>query len=245
MAIIYKITNTFIQPNKSYIGFTTRTLEERFKEHISSGRNIRGSIYLAKSLQEYGSINHTIELLEECASDNVLERETYWIKKLNTIDEGFNIKFSFSDKNEKIYWGRESEAKNNLESGKIWNSGISPDIVTRKKISNTKKEKFILGLYEKSYGHPHTEETKTNLSLLIKNQYSNGRKNSQALLYDVLVENGDIIKKIDKIEIQTKFNLSEKQWRTLCKWSRDNSDNIRYHPKFKIMLVKVGKIYND
>lgn len=245
MAMIYKITNTFVKPNKSYVGMTKRSLGERFDEHVSSGRNIRGAIELAVSLREYGTLNHKIEILEECDDNIALERESFWIEKLNTISEGYNVHLSFIKNQEKEYWGDKELAKLNIENGYVWNKGISPYNLFRDKISKTKKERYILGLYNNSYGHRHSHEVKMKLSKVLKEQYAKGRKNSQALYYDVLCENNTILNDIDKINIQKLFNLTDKDWKTLTKWCRDCENDDRLHPKFKIKLRKKGKIYDD
>lgn len=165
MGYIYKITN--IQTNKIYVGKTLNDVNERFKEHISKGRTIEGSSKISKSLREYGSLNHTIEILEICLNAEMLKREQYWIDKLNTLYIGYNIKNEYKEKQNNEYWGNKETALKNIREGKIWNSGISPKKETREKISLTKKKKSKLGLY-KSYGHKQSEETKNKLSQIAK-----------------------------------------------------------------------------
>jgi group I intron endonuclease len=76
MGYVYKITN--MQTKKSYVGKTIKMhVKERFYEHVSNARKIEGSSMIAKSLREYGTINHTIEILESCEDNLLLEREQY------------------------------------------------------------------------------------------------------------------------------------------------------------------------
>ena len=166
MGYIYKITNTIT--NLEYVGKTVNNIDKRLDEHISNGRKIGGSSKIAKSLREYGSLNHKIEVLEVCENDIILEREQQWIDKLNTLHTGLNIK------NEKLdveyqFWGNPEKAKQNMDSNEVWNRGISPPEEVRKKISETKRKKHKLGLYE-NYGHSHSEETKKKLSEIAKNR---------------------------------------------------------------------------
>jgi len=89
LAYIYEITNLI--NNKKYVGKTTKTIEERFSEHIRTSK--RKDIMerpLYKAFQKYGIENFTITELEECSVDVVNEREKYWIEKLGTFHDGYN-----------------------------------------------------------------------------------------------------------------------------------------------------------
>lgn len=77
---IYKITN--IKNNKSYVGMTNGKREHYF----GSG------IILEKAIKKYGKNSFTMEIIEECSDNMASERETFWIKQLNTlIPDGYNI----------------------------------------------------------------------------------------------------------------------------------------------------------
>ena len=88
---VYKITNSI--NNKIYVGQTTETLKQRFSRHI--GYQLRDSNYKSKihrAMIKYGVENFSIELLEEVSNqDELNEREYYWIHKLDTIKNGYNI----------------------------------------------------------------------------------------------------------------------------------------------------------
>ena len=167
MAYIYKITN--LVTNKVYVGKTCNSIEDRFNQHISKGRLLQGTSQIAKSIREYGTINHKIEVLEEC-HDNVLQREQHWIDTLNTLHIGYNVKNEYLEDGKRSYWEDENVAMRNLDAGKVWNAGISPSIKTRTRISETMRVRRSLGLYENSYGHKHTEETRQKLSEIAKNR---------------------------------------------------------------------------
>jgi len=164
MGYIYKITN--IITNKIYVGKTIKTIDERFREHISNGRKLQGTSLIAHSLREYGTINHKIEVIEECF-DNILQREQYWIDELKTLHIGYNVKNEYTEDCRR-YWGSEDIAKKNISGGKVWNTGIPPNNDVRRKISETKKIRGALGFYEGSYGHKHSDETKQKLSEMAK-----------------------------------------------------------------------------
>jgi group I intron endonuclease len=84
--VIYKITN----PNdKIYIGCTID-----FKRRLSEYRrlSINGQVKIYNSLSKYGFDKHVFEIIEECDNDTLHEREIYWIKYFNCIEEGLNIR---------------------------------------------------------------------------------------------------------------------------------------------------------
>ena len=65
MAIVYKITNTV--NGKIYIGYTSRTLEERWKEHIY--RSKKSKCFFNTSIRKYGAAAFKPEVLVEDTDD--------------------------------------------------------------------------------------------------------------------------------------------------------------------------------
>jgi len=84
--VIYKITNP---SDKIYIGCTID-----FKRRLSEYRrlSINGQVKIYNSLSKYGFDKHVFEIIEECDEDTLHEREIYWIKYFNCIEEGLNIR---------------------------------------------------------------------------------------------------------------------------------------------------------
>lgn len=116
--LIYKITNKLT--NKSYIGQTKRTLENRFKAHLYEARTYKYNMYLHNSIRKYGDKVFIIDLIEECSADDVAERERYWIRSLNTL---------------------QPNGYNEHEGGKGGCLNASPEL--REKLSKAKKGKFV------------------------------------------------------------------------------------------------------
>ena len=89
MNYIYKITNTI--NNKIYVGVTSRTLAERFKEHKSRIEE-RNSVHLYQAMEKYGRDSFTIELLDTAnTSEEMFEKEKYYIKLYDSYNNGYNM----------------------------------------------------------------------------------------------------------------------------------------------------------
>lgn len=91
MAYIYCITNLI--NSKRYVGKTTTSIEERWKEHCYDFQKERcNKRPLYDAMNKYGVENFMIEELEYVDSNSELsEREIYWIKELGTYgSSGYN-----------------------------------------------------------------------------------------------------------------------------------------------------------
>lgn len=89
--VIYKISNSV--NDKIYIGQTIRTIEKRFKGHICSAiKNEYPDNYLHRAIRKFGPDKFKIEKIDEANSkDELNAKEKYWIKKLNSIQNGYNL----------------------------------------------------------------------------------------------------------------------------------------------------------
>lgn len=86
---IYKITNKV--NDKAYIGKTTKTVQDRWKEHLQDCRKERcENRPLYKAIRKYGADAFDVETIEEADLDVLSERETYWIEYFNTYSDGYN-----------------------------------------------------------------------------------------------------------------------------------------------------------
>jgi group I intron endonuclease len=85
--IIYAIYNK--ETGKYYVGQTINELNKRWKEHLYEARRMNPSP-LYKSLRKYGADKFNIRVIEECSSDILDERETYWISEYNSYNNGYN-----------------------------------------------------------------------------------------------------------------------------------------------------------
>lgn len=89
MGYIYLITNKI--NNKKYVGKTTQSIEKRWQEHISDSKKEKCEIRpLYRAIRKYGIENFTIKEIEKCNTDNLSEKEKYWIQYYNTYEDGYN-----------------------------------------------------------------------------------------------------------------------------------------------------------
>ena len=86
---IYKITN--IENEKCYCGQASDCYK-RWSDHCKAGLGVDtpqgNKLYAA--MKEDGLSNFTFELLEECAPEELNEKERYYIELYNSVDYGYN-----------------------------------------------------------------------------------------------------------------------------------------------------------
>ena len=92
MAIIYKIINKI--NGKIYIGETTSSLEQRWKDHCRDGKNgSHNKSVLHDAMYKYGIDNFSIEQIDEVPDEQRFEKETEYIIKYQSLvsQHGYNI----------------------------------------------------------------------------------------------------------------------------------------------------------
>jgi group I intron endonuclease len=82
---IYKITNP---QGKIYIG-QSKDIFNRFHQYQREDIRTMG-VKLSESICKYGSDNHFYEILEECDTSLLDEKEKFYINQLNTKEKGLN-----------------------------------------------------------------------------------------------------------------------------------------------------------
>ena len=88
---IYKMVNTI--NGDVYIGCTIYALDKRFYEHLHRCFKSDVNTKLYNSIREFGAKNFTIELLEECALSEILEKEKQYITQYDSFENGLNSAF--------------------------------------------------------------------------------------------------------------------------------------------------------
>lgn len=93
---IYVITN--LLNNKKYIGQAVNINQRwsQYKRHYLDDNHELSCPKLYNAFVKYGIENFIFEVLEEIQDDKKLtEREEYWIRYFNTVDEGYNCIYPF------------------------------------------------------------------------------------------------------------------------------------------------------
>ncbi len=140
MGIIYCWTNKIT--GKKYIGQTIHP-EQRKRNHIHSAFNTHSDYYFHRTLRKRGIDNFTYEVLEE--TDDLLARETYWIKYYNTIwPNGYNEIFpnDMTDEIRKKISDSQKKRLANLseEENKKWKENQSKSLMGRKQTELQKQK---------------------------------------------------------------------------------------------------------
>ena len=82
---IYKITNSINQ--KSYVGFTTKNPEIRWKSH----QHKKLKTHFSRAIQKYGWDNFLCEVIYVSIDEvHCLEMENYFITQFDTLNSGYN-----------------------------------------------------------------------------------------------------------------------------------------------------------
>lgn len=86
---IYKITN--IQNNKVYIGQTIQPINQRFHRHLNDAVNNILDTHFARAIRKYGKDSFIIEEIDTAQTqDELNQKEQYWIRFYNSVEEGYN-----------------------------------------------------------------------------------------------------------------------------------------------------------
>lgn len=149
MATIYRITNHIT--GATYIGQTTMTLEERWKNHIKEAEdNKLKPIYLA--VKEYGKQNFTIEKIDETFFRHRFIVEQYYIEKelkKNNVCYNTNVKGKeFAD----IMSLVTKDSKNGMYGRKNENAINGQQVLMKDENDNIVKEFNTVGLVLKYLG---------------------------------------------------------------------------------------------
>lgn len=92
----YGFIYRYVSPSgKSYIGQTTRSLFERAQHN---GKEYKNCTVFYNAIQKYGWDNFKAEILEECLSSELDEKEKSYIEKYNSlVPNGYNVRIGGND----------------------------------------------------------------------------------------------------------------------------------------------------
>jgi group I intron endonuclease len=156
--IVYQITNK--QNAKSYIGFTSKTLDQRWVQHVYSATKRNSHYRLHAAIRKYGIENFSRSVLAETIDGdyalNVLEPQ--FIAEFDTQNAGYNTKPGGSKRG----WKHTPEALKKISLHNRW------------------RGKDRSGELNPMFGQHHTEEAKLKVSVANQgNQYRLGTTQSE------------------------------------------------------------------
>ena len=203
MGFIYAIYNN--NTNKMYVGKTERTIELRWKGHISeSKQNIKNqSWYLNNSIRKYGIDSFELHEIISCSNDLLNQWEEFYIKNLNTmVPNGYNL----TKGGEGCKPSEETRFKMSL-----WQKGKSKSQKHRENMSQYAKNRpdsHRKKIAEANRNRKVSEETKLKMS-----------KVRRKLTDQDLVGIKELLKTKTQREIAEIYNVSEKHIsRINCGW---------------------------
>lgn len=83
---IYCITH--VATGRRYVG-QSRNIERRWQDHLYK----RTETHISRAISLYGKVAFELRVLEECALEQLDQREVYWIEVLGALHpEGFNLR---------------------------------------------------------------------------------------------------------------------------------------------------------
>lgn len=201
--IIYKLTSP---SGKCYIGQTKNKLEVRLKQHIQAMKRYKKnpeikntSRKLYEGMIKYDISLWTKEILCEVSSDDINDKEIYYIELFNSVDNGYNISRGGLGNNVEYLTEehRENLSKSRLEyyetdEGKLWKEKLTKKYSgennpmygttynhteeTKKKISKNSKGKNLgKEPWNKNKTGVYTEETKKKISTRAKENHKKGK----------------------------------------------------------------------
>ncbi len=164
---IYVITNKL--NDKKYCGYhITKNLNDGY---FGSGT------YIKRLVKKYGRNNFNFEILENCSRNNILQKESEWIKKLNCrVPNGYNLTDGGLGSPGRII-SEETRQKKRLSM-----TGKKHSEETKRKMSESHKGKTIsqesINKWKESHkGFKWSDEVKRKLSNAAKINLSNPKNN--------------------------------------------------------------------
>jgi group I intron endonuclease len=189
--LVYCIKNTI--NNKEYIGLTTRTVEQRWKQHIRES-NKEGSwewnTPLGNAIKKYGKDSFEVFVLEECSSETELkQKEIQLIRERKSLasETGYNLTLGGDGR---LGYKLSEETKRKIGEGNLG-----------KIMSNEAKEKMSIAAKKRCVGKPspmdgkkHTEESKQKIiSFLTGRKHSEESKRKRSESMKAFIQNKKLL----------------------------------------------------
>ena len=143
--VVYCVEN--ILDGKKYVGQTTQSVKTRWACHISESKNRQKCVKFHRAIAKYGKDNFKIKIIDHADNyEELNDKEIYWIKTLDTRDNGYNSNFGGDGK------GITEEVKLKIS---LANRGRKvSDEVRKKLVIGSKKNPYT---FKKGKDHPNNK----------------------------------------------------------------------------------------
>ena len=189
--LIYCIKNTI--NNKEYIGLTTRTLEQRWKQHIYESNkqdSWEWNTPLGNAIKKYGKDLFQVFVLEECSSETELkQKEIQLIRERKSLasETGYNLTLGGDGR---LGYKLSEETKRKIGEG---NKGKTYTAESLEKMSVAAKKRCV-GKPSPMDGKKHTEESKQKIiSFLTGRKHSEESKRKRSESMKAFIQNKKLL----------------------------------------------------
>jgi len=163
MGYLYTLTSPSF---KSYVGLTTRSMEERLKEHQDPAS---GCVAISNAIQKYGLENFVVDYYE-CPDDELDKHERWMVNLMGTLSPGgYNLREGGGSRGKFSEESRQKLSETRIGE-KNHRYGTKTSDKTKQKVQKTwteekRKEHSIRysGFGNPMFGKPRDEETKEKL----------------------------------------------------------------------------------
>jgi group I intron endonuclease len=159
--LVYCIKNTI--NNKEYIGLTTRTLEQRWKQHIYESNkqdSWEWNTPLGNAIKKYGKDSFEVFVLEECSSETEMKQKEIQLireRKSLAFETGYNLTLGGDGR---LGYKLSEETKRKIGEG---NKGKTYTAESLEKMSVAAKKRSV-GKPSPMDGKKHTDEALKKIS---------------------------------------------------------------------------------
>ena len=195
MGKIYIITKKI--NDKIYVGKTERTIKQRWGEHLYARTQPDKKHYkLYAAMNKYGVENFSIGELEDCPTSLLNDREIYWINRLDSYNNGYNMTLG----------GDGTSSILEEQMLELWDQGLGVTEIAQKLGCH----KATVGRRLQSYANYSTE-----LANERGRKLTNAAKQKECYTYD---SNGNIVESFhDVSSIADKLGFRIERIRIWCK----------------------------
>lgn len=166
---IYKVTNLI--NGKVYIGQTIQTVQNRWYRHCGKSGISQAELntHFKRAILKYGKDNFKIEVIEDCDSSLLNEREKYYISYFDSYNNGYNSTLGGNDG----YKPYKTNDKTNQQIAQLYEEGFSLREIGREYNLDKTTVKGILNrlniTLRKRRTYKFTEKVRNNIISDLKN----------------------------------------------------------------------------